>query len=193
MEEMNFFNTEEGTPQGGIMSPTLSNVALNGIEKLLKEKIPKIKNISQGIHVIRYADDMVITGKSKEIVLKCKAILSEFLAERGLELNETKTLITHIRDGFDFLGFNIRRLNWNPKYNRESEQETVLIIKPSKKGIQKLVTSIKKIIAINNPMVRIIADLNPVLRGWAEHKRISYHSQSTFIKIDHYIYQKMKK
>lgn len=111
MEEVNFFDTEEGTPQGGIMSPTLCNVALNGIEKLIKERIPKIKGISQGVHVIRYADDMVITGKSKEVVIKCKTILAEFLAERGLELNSTKTLITHIREGFDFLGFNIKRLD----------------------------------------------------------------------------------
>lgn len=110
MEELNFMETDQGTPQGGIMSPTLSNIALNGIEKLIKEKIPKIKGISQGVHVIRYADDMIITGKSKEVILKCKAILSEFLAERGLELNEKKTLITHVKEGFDFLGFNIRRM-----------------------------------------------------------------------------------
>lgn len=108
---MNFFDTEEGTPQGGIMSPTLCNVALNGIENLMKEQIPKIKGISQGVHVIRYADDMIITGRSQEIVLKCRTILAEFLANRGLELNSKKTLVTHIREGFDFQGFNIRRLD----------------------------------------------------------------------------------
>lgn len=111
MEELNYQDTTEGTPQGGVMSPTLGNIALNGIEKLIKEKVPKIKGISQGIHVIRYADDTIITGKSKEILIKCRTILSEFLAERGLELNNNKTLITHIRDGFDFLGFNIRRMD----------------------------------------------------------------------------------
>lgn len=111
MEELNYFETEEGTPQGGIMSPTLCNVALNGIEGQIKAAIPKINGISQGIHTIRYADDMVITGKSKEVVTRCKEILAKFLAVRGLELNEKKTLITHVREGFDFLGFSIKRNN----------------------------------------------------------------------------------
>lgn len=111
MEALNFFETEEGTPQGGIMSPTLCNVALNGIEGRIREAVPKIKGISQGVHTIRYADDMVITGKSKEVAMRCKEILAKFLAERGLELNEKKTLITHVREGFDFLGFNIKRNN----------------------------------------------------------------------------------
>ena len=113
MEELNYLETEMGTPQGGIMSPTLSNVVLNGIEKLIKDSNPKIKGISPGVHVIRYADDMIITGKSKEIILHNKKILANFLAERGLELNENKTLITHIREGFDFLGFNIKRYNYH--------------------------------------------------------------------------------
>lgn len=193
MEELNYSETDEGTPQGGIMSPTLCNVALNGIENLIKISNPKIKGISAGVHIIRYADDMIITGKSKEIVLKNKIILAEFLAERGLELNEKKTLITHIKDGFDFLGFNIRRLDWHPQYNRETKQETVLIIKPSKKGTKKLMDSIKKIITINKPIEKIISEINPVLRGWGEHKRISYHSQAVFINLDHWIYLKMKK
>lgn len=165
MEELNYSETIEGTPQGGIMSPTLCNISLNGIEQYIKEQIPKKRNISNGIHIIRYADDMIITGKSKEIVMKCKAILAEFLAERGLELNNNKTLITHIKDGFDFLGFNIKRLNRNPKYNNNTNQETVLIIKPSEKGIKKLMDSVRKIITINNPIERIITEINPILRG----------------------------
>ena len=165
MEEMNYFNTEEGTPQGGIMSPTLCNIALNGIENLIKENVPKVKGISQGVHVIRYADYMIITGKSQEIVIRCRKILNEFLAKRGLELNSNKTLITHIRDGFDFLGFNIRRLDWNPKYNNKTDQETILIIKPSRKGIIKLMDSVRKMITIHRPIKRIISDINPVLRG----------------------------
>lgn len=76
----------------------------------MKEANPLKRGISPGVHVIRYADDMIITGKTQEIAVKNKQILSEFLAERGLILNEKKTLITHIKEGFDFLGFNIRRL-----------------------------------------------------------------------------------
>lgn len=65
MEELNFLDSEQGTPQGGIMSPTLCNIALNGIEKLIKERNPNKKGISAGVHIIRYADDMIITGKSR--------------------------------------------------------------------------------------------------------------------------------
>ena len=84
---------------------------------------------------------MIITGKSKEIAIKNQELLREFLIERGLELNENKTLITHIKTGFDFLGFNIRRMKWNARLNSKTDQETVLIIKPSIKGIKKLKTT----------------------------------------------------
>lgn len=193
MEEMNYIDTEEGTPQGGIISPVLCNIALNGLEKLIKKANPLKKGISPGVHLIRYADDMIITAKSKEIAIKNKELLIEFLKERGLELNERKTLITHIKTGFDFLGFNIRRMKWNPKLNKDTEQETVLIIKPSIKGINKLMESVKKVITMNKPIIKIISELNPILRGWGEHKRISYHSQPTFIKMDNWIYIKMRK
>jgi RNA-directed DNA polymerase len=193
MEEMNYLRTDEGTPQGGIMSPTLCNIALNGIEKIIKKANPYRKGISSGVHIIRYADDMIITGKSKEIVMKNKEILANFLEKRGLELNDNKTMITHIKKGFDFLGFNIRRMKWNPKLNNITDQETVLIIKPSKKSITKLKESIKKIIILNKPLIKIISEINPVLRGWGEHKRISYHTQEIFITIDNWIYNKMLK
>ena len=110
MEELNYVSTDRGTPQGGIMSPTLCNVALNGIENEIKKANPLRKGISPGVHVIRYADDMIITSKTKEMAIKNKDILSKFLAIRGLELNEKKTLITHIKKGFNFLGFNVKRV-----------------------------------------------------------------------------------
>lgn len=193
MEEMNHINTEEGTPQGGIISPVLCNIALNGLEKYIKKANPLRKGISPGVHVIRYADDMIITAKSQDIAIKNKKLLTEFLRERGLELNDKKTLVTHIKTGFDFLGFNIRRMEWDPKLNKNTEQDTVLIIKPSKKGINKLMDSIRKVVIMNKPIRKIISELNPILRGWGEHKRISYHSQDTFIKMDHWIYTKMRK
>ena len=107
---MKHIDTTEGTPQGGIISPVLCNIALNGLEKVIKENNPNKRGISQGVHVIRYADDIIITAKTREIAEKNRQILSEFLAERGLRLNEKKTVITHINSGFDFLGFNIRRM-----------------------------------------------------------------------------------
>lgn len=191
IEELNHIDTVSGTPQGGIISPTLCNIALNGIENLIKENNPLRKGISSGVHIIRYADDMVITGKNKEIILKNKQIIAKFLKERGLELNDNKTLITHIRDGFDFLGFNIRRYKHNPRLNKITDQDTVLVIKPSKKGIERLKVKICGVLSKDKPIERIISDINPIMRGWGEHKRISYHSQETFITLDHYIYTKM--
>ena len=193
MKQLEFIDTEEGTPQGGIISPTLCNIALNGIEEYIKDANPLRKGKSSGVHVIRYADDMIITGKSRDIALRNKELLSKFLKERGLSLNEDKSVITHIKEGFDFLGFNIRRMNWNPKLNEVTDQETVLIIKPSVKGIKKLKDTINKIIVMNKPIKKIISQINPVLRGWGEHKRISYHTQEVFITIDHWIYRKMLK
>lgn len=193
MEELNFIESKEGTPQGGIMSPTLCNIALNGLEETIKKANPLIKGITQGVNVIRYADDMIITARTKENAIRNKEILAEFLSERGLELNEKKTVITHIKKGFDFLGFNFKRLPKDLRFNAETEQETVMIIKPSRKGIDKLVNSIKQIVSKYKPIKKIIADLNPILRGWAEHKRISYHSQATFKRMDHFIYTKMLK
>jgi Retron-type reverse transcriptase len=165
MEEMNYKNTEEGTPQGGIISPMLCNIALNGLEKLIKSIIPKRKGIGGGVHVIRYADDIIILGKSKDILLTIKKGLNEFLNERGLKLNDKKTSIIHIKTGFDFLGFNIRRMKYNPKFNKQTTQETVLVIKPSKKGVQRLKDNIRSIIDKNKPIEALIRDLNPILRG----------------------------
>lgn len=194
MDDMKYIDTNEGTPQGGIFSPVLCNIALNGIEEKIKKANPKRKGISTGVHIIRYADDMIITGRTQEIAMKNKEILAEFLKERGLNLSETKTLVTHIRKGFDFLGFHIRRMQWNPRLNQETDQKTVLIIKPSKKGVKRLMEKIKKeVIDVNKPLEKIISELNPILRGWGEHKRISYHSQETFITIDNWIYWKMIK
>lgn len=193
MEGETLTSTTEGTPQGGIISPVLCNVALNGIEAEVKNTVPIRKGISPGIHIIRYADDMIVTGKNKEILEKVKETMQSFLKERGLEFNEKKTKIVHIKDGFDFLGFNISRKSWNPRLNKRTEQETVLVIVPSHKGITKIKDVISETIRKGSPIERIVSTLNPILRGWGEHKRISYHSQRIFIKIDHYINQKMIK
>ena len=191
MEEMNYYETEEGTPQGGIFSPLLCNVALNGVEKIIRELHPPRRGISAGVHLIRYADDIVVTGKNQDVLLDCKEAISKFLVERGLELSDRKTKITHINKGFDFLGFNFRRMERNLHYNQNGSQGSVLIVKPNHKGKEKLTAKVLNIINPNRPFERIISDINPVLRGWGEHKRISYHSQATFIKLDHWIFWKM--
>ena len=161
----NYIETTEGTPQGGIISPTLCNIALNGVEETIMKAFPRIKGMSPGVRVIRYADDMVITGRTPEVVTEAKRILSEFLKDKGLALNEKKTLVTNIKDGFVFLGFNIRRMAYNAKLNKKTDQDTVLIIKPSEKGIKKLKDSISEKLERAKSIERLISELNPILRG----------------------------
>ena len=95
-----FTPTNEGTPQGGIISPTLANATLDGMEILVKGNRTKV-------NFVRYADDFIVTASDRETLEDIKILLTDFLAERGLQLSEEKTLITHISEGFDFLGFNI--------------------------------------------------------------------------------------
>ncbi len=102
--EDRLFPTDRGTPQGGIISPLLANMTLDGIEELLAAKFPRMK-----VHFIRYADDFLVTAPTKEIAEEARGIIQEFLAERGLELSMEKTVITHIDEGFDFLGYNFRK------------------------------------------------------------------------------------
>jgi len=164
MEEGNYQATTEGTPQGGIISPMLCNVALNGMESTIKACGKIRKRIVPSIKVVRYADDVVITGKSRTILQKCQRKLSEFLKIRGLELNEQKTRITHIKEGIDFLGFHIKRTAWSPQ-NQKNNQKDVLIVSPSEKGTSNLKTKIKSIIEENKTFDTIVEKINPVLRG----------------------------
>jgi len=176
-----FTPTKEGTPQGGIISPTLANATLNGMEKLVKDKFPtnrpkgyKGKWKSKKVNLVRYADDFIVTADDKETLLEIKAMLMEFLRERGLELSEEKTLITHIDEGFDFLGFNIR------KYNGK------LIIKPSRKSqehiVDKLHQTIFKWKSAHQQV--LIEELNPIITGWTNFFRYVC-SKKVFCKIDH--------
>ena len=111
------------------------------------------------MHLIRYADDFIITGKSKETLEEIKLLVADFLKERGLTLSEEKTKITHIDEGFDFLGFNVR------KYNG------ILLIKPSKKSLKKFMTKIRGIIDSNkgSKQESLIRLLNPVITGWVNY------------------------
>ncbi len=139
------------------------------MEELIRTNNPLKRGISSGVHLIRYADDMIVLGKNEEICKKNKEIIKQFLKLRGLELHKTKTKIINIKEGFDFLGFNIVRKPHNPKLNNtktESEsQKTVLLIQPSEKSVNKVKEKIVKIITKSSPIMRIIRDLNPVLRG----------------------------
>lgn len=156
------FPTDAGTPQGGIISPVAANMTLDGLEAMLARKFPKAKRLSLKMNMVRYADDFIITGHSKEwLEQEVKPAVVEFLAERGLVLSPEKTRVTHIRKGFDFLGWNIR------KYNGK------LLMKPSKTNVKTHLDKIRDVIKVNKSakQANLIKLLNPILRGWA-----NYHS-----------------
>lgn len=183
VETHRLFPTEEGTPQGGTISPTLMNMTLDGLEKLLKERLPTRKKINGKTHFnkmnfVRYADDFIITGETPEFLQnEVLPIVRAFLTERGLQLSEEKTVITHIDDGFDFLGKNIR------KYNGK------LLIKPSKTAIKSFLAKVRDIIKSNKSTKQetLIRKLNPVIRGWVNNQRFVVSSE-VFSRVDYEIY-----
>ncbi len=167
-----FYPTEEGVPQGGICSPTITLLALSGLERAAKAAAPRE---SEKVNVIIYADDFIITGASQEILEnKIKPAIEAFLKERGLELSQEKTKITHIQKGFNFLGFNIR------KYNGK------LLIKPAKSNVLGFMKNIREIIKKNKATAAgtLINILNPKLRGWGNYYR-HVVSKQTFSYIHH--------
>jgi len=174
MEEGIVHSTEAGTPQGGIASPVLANLALDGIEKVARQAAGQ----RQMINVIRYADDFIITGATKEVLeMKVKPAVVAFLKERGLELSEEKTHITQISDGFDFLGFNVR------KYAGK------LLIKPAKGAVKRFLDDIRQLIKANRAAktVDLIQQLNRKIRGWANYYR-HVVAKDTFNHIDYEIF-----
>src|SRR5467141_4214537 len=185
MEKHVFHETTDGTPQGGIISPALANYALDGLERLLREKYPaekRLKSLGGGkpcVNLVRYADDFVITSKSKELLAgEIKPLVEQFLQERGLELSPTKTVITHVEQGFDFLGQNVRRYP-NGK----------LLITPSKKNVKTFLDGIRQTIkaALGMSAADLIEQLNPKIRGWANYHR-HVVSKRTFARADYEIF-----
>jgi RNA-directed DNA polymerase len=170
--------TKAGTPQGGIISPLLANMTLDGIEKLLLVKYPKRCKNSTKVNFIRYADDFIVTANSEETVREIKDMVTAFLKERGLELSDDKTLITNINEGFDFLGWNFR------KYKGK------LLIKPSKKSIKRFIETISQTITEGMAWSQevLIAKLNPIIRGWTNYHN-SVVSSDIFQTLDHRIWE----
>ena len=194
-----YHKTNSGCPQGGIISPLLSNIALDGIEKELgisyywhKNKRQKNGGVWQtkgNKIMVRYADDLICLCESREDALKTKTILRNSLQKRGLELSEEKTRITHLSEGFDFLGWNFRRY----KSTNRSKGE-ITLIKPSKTNIQAfkdtLKEEFKKLRGQNQAVV--IKKLNPIIRGWANYHK-SVCSKNIYSRLDNWIYHKLMK
>lgn len=179
-----YSDTETGTPQGGIISPCLANLALNGLASMLRKKymnrkVINGKEINNRVHTVVYADDLIITGKSKELLeQEVLPDVREFMRSRGLELSEEKTLITHVREGFDFLGQNTR------------EYKDKILTKPAKKNVQNFLKGIREII-LNHPSYKqeqLIGILNPKIRGWSNYHR-HIVSKETFSYVDFQIYK----
>jgi RNA-directed DNA polymerase len=167
--------TEEGTPQGGICSPVIANMTLDGLEKLLQKHFSRT---GQKVNMVRYADDFVISGASKQLLEEeVKPLVEHFLKERGLELSQEKTLITPIEEGFDFLGQNVR------KY------EGKFLIKPAPKNVKAFLQKVRGTIKAHKqlPAGDLIDILNPMIRGWATYHRHQV-SKQTFTKVDQAIF-----
>jgi len=185
IEEKTVYPTPKGTPQGGIISPTIANMVLDGLEPIAKASVPPWRqgHTRPRIHVIRYADDFIITGESKHLLeSKVKPAIESFLKQRGLTLSEAKTRISHINSGFDFLSQNVR------KYNGK------LLIKPSKDSIRSLQSNINLMIrrCRGAAAQKLIGALNPILRGW-----VNYHrhvvAKRCFSEISNYLFRKLWK
>jgi RNA-directed DNA polymerase len=171
------YPSRKGTPQGGIISPTLANMTLDGLEEVVRKAVPRRNRVN----FIRYADDFIVTGKSKRLLEeKVKPAVEKFLAERGLTLSEEKTRFTHIKDGFTFLGQTFR------KYGRK------LLIKPSKEGVLALIRKVGTIINkhVSAPMPALIKKLNQTLRGWANYHRHVVAGE-VFSRIDTYVFEQL--
>ena len=173
VEDNRLYPSRKGTPQGGIISPTLSNMTLDGLERAIHAAVPR----RQRVNFVRYADDFIVTGKSRRILEDTvRPVIEAFLAERGLELSPEKTEITHIRDGFTFLGQTFRKTG------------DVLRITPAKEGVLALVRKVGTLIRehVSRPMVILVKKLNSVLRGWANYHRHVVSSEA-FTRVDRYV------
>jgi RNA-directed DNA polymerase len=184
LEKDVFFATTEGTPQGGIASPALANATLDGLEPLLRKRFGATRNqrTRNKVHLVRYADDFIITGTSKELLRnEVQPLVAHFLSERGLELSHEKTSITHIDDGFDFLGQTVRRYG------------TKLLLKPSRKNVRTLLAQFDDVIQHEGGHLtagELIERLNPKIRGWALYHRHA-SSKQTFAHVDNVIVKKL--
>ena len=163
-----FHDTASGVQQGGVISPVLANVALDGMQQLLGSKVG----------FIRYADDFVVTARSREQIEALKPVIAEWLAERGLVMNEEKTRIAPVQSGFDFLGFNIRHYRG------------VCLVKPAKGKVLTLLNNIRQWLKEHRQMETgaVIRYLNTLLRGWAQYYRCACSGQ-TFSYVKHQIWR----
>ena len=181
------FPTDEGTPQGGVISPILANMALDGMQQVLsdhfdlsvKGEVSAFVHNKSKVNLVRYADDFIVTAATKEIAEEAKEVIRDFLQTRGLELSEEKTVITHIDDGFDMLGWTFRKFKGK------------LIVKPSKKALKALKSALSETILGRGKAWKqevLIEKLNQQIRGWTNYHQ-SVCASEAFAHIDYILYE----
>lgn len=185
IEQGRFAPTQEGTPQGGVISPMLLNIALHGMEDAAGVRYvrcgPKGAHVKEGsVVLVRYADDSVVIGHTKDQVEQVRHQLAGWLAPRGLGFNEDKTHVVHVEEGFDFLGFNVRRYDGK------------LLIKPSNAAVRRIRERLNaEVNSLNGSnAAAVIRRLNPIIRGWAAYYR-SVVSKEVFANIDHHLWKRV--
>lgn len=180
IESGRMFSTQAGTPQGGIISPVLANLALDGLQKALADLFPTVRSARAAkVNLVRYADDFIITGSSRELLEDVvRPLVEKFLAARGLVLSKTKTKITHVTEGIDFLGWNVRYFDCG------------LLVQPSKKNQKAFLDKIRDLLRSRKAVaqIQVIEELTPIIRGWANYHR-SQNATRAFAKCDHQIWQ----
>ena len=191
LEKERFERTEMGTPQGGVISPLLMNIALHGMEAAVGISYRKNgegkKTVRGQRALVRYADDFVIFTETEEDAYTARQDMAEWLQERGLTLSDEKTKVCHMREGFDFLGFNIRHYP-----DASTKTGFKLFIKPSKKSVQNFTHRLKqewKALAGHN-VDTVVKRLTPILRGWAAYYRHGV-SKDTFSKVDNVVFHRI--
>jgi RNA-directed DNA polymerase len=192
LEGNRLFSTDEGTPQGGNISPTLANLTLNGLEKHL-EKLFKPKRIlcktgkshtrkATCINIVRYADDFIVTGRSKRQLERVKQAINDFLASRGLKISEDKTSIRHISEGFDFLGWTFRKFS-----------NGALLCNISKPSVSRHRKEIKDLIKTTHEPHILIPRLNEKIRGWMNYHHCCNGIWKTWASMNLYLYERLMK
>ena len=183
VERGRFAPTEEGTPQGGVVSPLLLNIALHGMEAAAGVRYSKLgadgaQTVAGTPALVRYADDFLVMCHTREQAEQVWHRLAQWLAPRGLSFNQDKTRVVHVDDGCDFLGFNVRRYGGK------------LLIKPSKAAVQRFrerLTGEVRSLRGSNAMT-VIVTLNPIIRGWAAYYR-SVVAKEVFTTVDDHLWQ----
>ena len=211
MDGKDLFPTQEGTPQGGVISPLLANIALHGMEQVVNRAFSTLTRKSNGlvipktkVHFIRYADDFVILHEDLAVVQQSQLVIADWLRQMGLELKADKTSITHTlhpyesKIGFNFLGFTIRQFrvgkNRSGLDNKRKPLGFKTFITPSADGVKRHSDRLNQVIARHKSgtQVALIEELNPVIRGWANYYS-TVSSSKSFSRLNFLLFQKLRR